>query len=197
MSITTFRKSDHATEPLFVSRWSSRVLTGEPVPDDVLFSSFEAARWAPSGGNAQPWRFIYAKRESANWPALHGLLNARNQVWAANASALVVVLSRRTRDSPEGPKPLRSHSFDAGAAWSNFAHQASLLGWSTRAIGGFDYPKTRETLAIPDDFEIEVFVALGRAVRPAAPATNDDASERPSDRLPIASLIADGRFAFA
>lgn len=200
MTVETFRKTHHTTDPLFVARRSSRALTGETIPDAVLFGSFEAARWAPSGGNAQPWRFIYAKKESPNWNKLHALLNEKNREWAQHASALVLVLSRKTRDTPDGSRPLRSHSFDAGAAWSNFAHQASLLGWSTRAIGGFHYDETRATLEIPDDYEIEVFIAVGKARTPTISSDGDaagTAADQPSDRLPVASLVSDGRFAFS
>ncbi|WP_438392000.1 nitroreductase family protein [Caballeronia sp. DA-9] len=196
MSTEQFRTTHHPTEPVFVSRWSTRSLSGERIPDSVLFSCFEAARWAPSGGNAQPWRFIYAKRESPHWDRLYPLLNEKNQEWAALASTLVLVLSRKTRDSPEGKRPLRSHSFDAGAAWSNFAHQASLLGWTTRAIGGFQYERTRAALKIPDDYEIEIFIALGKASNRAALSPDLQASDRPSSRLPVTELVCDGHFGF-
>jgi nitroreductase len=196
MSSENLRQAHYTTEPVFVSRWSSRSLTGEPIPDDVLLSSFEAARWAPSGGNAQPWRFIYAKKDSPHWTRLYSLLNERNQLWAANASALVLVLSRKTRDTPDGRRPLRSHSFDAGAAWSNFAHQASLLGWTTRAIGGFHYEQTRNTLEIPDDYELEIFIAVGKAGEGATLPDDVRKNDRPSSRLPVAHLVANGLFSF-
>lgn len=196
MSHDNQRQPHHPTEPLFVSRWSSRAFTGEPIPDDVLFTSFEAARWAPSGGNSQPWRFVYAKKSSPHWPTLYAFLNARNQIWAEKASALVLILSKNTRDGKDGPQPLRSHSFDAGAAWSNFAHQASLLGWTTRAIGGFNEGKARTVLEIPDNYALEVFVAVGKAGDGSHLPDDLRESDRPTDRLPVTQLVSHGRFAF-
>lgn len=196
MSQIHARQTEHPTDSLFVSRWSSRAFTGEPIPDHVLFTSFEAARWAPSAGNAQPWRFIFAKKESAHWETLYGLLNERNQIWAEHASALVLVLSRTTRDGKEGPQPLHSHSFDTGAAWSNFAHQASLLGWSTRAIGGFHKEQTRRVLEVPDDYALEIFIAVGKAGEGNALPEDLRAVDKPTDRVPLTRIVSHGRFDF-
>lgn len=197
MTALDSRPLTHEIEPLFASRWSTKAYSGAAIDDAVLFKSFEAARWAPSGGNAQPWRFIYAKRDSAVWPQFLALLNERNQVWAANASALVVLLSKKIRQTPEGPRPSRSHSFDAGAAWSNFAHQTHLSGYSTRAIGGFDRPAARAGLGVPEDYEIEVFIAVGKPADKTVLPEPLQSANQPSGRLPLADLISDGRFAFA
>ena len=197
MTKQTSRTPSHDIEPVFFSRWSTKAFTGDAIPDTTLFQSFEAARWAPSGSNGQPWRFIYSKRNSETWGQFLGLLNERNQVWAANASALVVLLSKKKRLTSDGLVPQRSHSFDAGAAWSNFAHQTYLSGWSTRAIGGFDRPAARASLAIPDDFEIEVFIAVGKPADKSALPELLQSANQPSDRLPLSSLVSDGSFAFA
>jgi nitroreductase len=197
MSNNATRTAEYAVDPIFVSRWSQRAMSGEAIPDAVLFSAFEAARWAPSAANAQPWRFVYSKRESATWTTFVSLLNERNRVWAAQASALVVLLSRTVRDGDKGPQRSRSHSFDAGAAWSNFAHQAHALGWTTRAIGGFDREGARRALAVPDDYEIEIVIAIGRATDSAVLPAELQAKEFPSGRLPVKSFVADGEFAFA
>ena len=167
MTTPSTRTPENEVAPLFISRWSSRSFTGETIPDSVLFSSIEAARWAPSAANAQPWRFIYAKRDSADWSRFLGLVFENNAVWAKNASALVLLVSRTQRQGEKGLIPHHSHSFDTGAAWENFALQASQLGWSTRAIGGFDREKAKQELEIPDGFAIEVLIAIGK---PAASA---------------------------
>ena len=75
---TPIRLSDYPVDPLFTGRWSARALTGEPIPETDLYTCFEAARWAPSAFNAQPWRFIYAHRDGGDWDALFSLLNAKN-----------------------------------------------------------------------------------------------------------------------
>jgi len=197
MSIEQHRKPTYNIDPSFVSRWSSRALTGENVPDEVLWQVFEAARWAPSGANAQPWRFIYAKRGDAHWDQFVGFLAERNQAWAKNASALILVLSRTVRDSDSGPVPSPFHSFDAGAAWLALALQASQIGWSTRAVAGFDRDRTRTALGVPAEYALEVFVALGKRADPSVLPESIRGSEKPTDRLPISALVASGQFSFA
>jgi nitroreductase len=196
MSNFNSRTPSQTIDPVFYTRWSTKAYSGEAIDDDTLLRSFEAARWAPSGSNSQPWRFIYSKNGSPTWPQFLALLNERNQVWAANAAVLVALLSKKNRQTPEGLRPQRSHSFDAGAAWSNFAHQTFLSGWSTRAIGGFDRDAARAYLAIPEDFEIEVFIAVGK------PASNTvlpellQSTNQASDRLPLSDIISEDVFAF-
>jgi nitroreductase len=190
------RKPAYDIAPLFLSRWSQRALTAEEIPDQVLFTAFEAARWAPSGSNTQPWRFIYAKRNSPRWADFLGLLNERNRLWAAQASALVVFVSATERNTPEGARPHRSHSFDTGAAWSAFAHQARLLGWSTRAMGGFDVAAAQPVLAVPANYRVEVIVAIGKPASADSLHESFRAAEQPTDRLPLDQLVAEGQFAF-
>jgi nitroreductase len=148
------RAASFPIDPLFVDRWSPRSFTGEPVPDAVLASIFEAARWAPSASNAQPWRFLLSRRGYAAWAEFAGPLIARNALWAANASTLVVVLSERTVKRRGALVENVSRSFDAGAAWANLAHRALLLGWHTHGIGGFDRDAARDRLAIPEAFDV-------------------------------------------
>ena len=197
MTALSPRNPEYSVAPLFVSRWSTRALSGEEIPDEVLFSTFEAARWAPSAGNAQPWHFVYSKRNSPTWEKFFSLLNERNQIWASRASALIVVLSRSVRNGEGGKQRLRSHSFDTGAAWSNLANQASFLGWSARGIGGFDLGKARTVLSIPEDYEIEIVIAIGKPADKSLLPEDLQSKEQPSDRRPIANFIADGHFAFA
>src|SRR5688572_14239469 len=84
------RKAGHDVLPLFLNRWSPRAMTGEPLADDELLPLFEAARWAPSSYNGQPWRFIIARRQNAgHWRRFEGLLVPANSAWAARAAVLV------------------------------------------------------------------------------------------------------------
>lgn len=192
------RHPDHPIATLFTERWSPRAFTGEPLPQATLDSFFEAARWAPSGFNAQPWRFIYAHRETADWAPIFDSLIPFNQGWAAQASALVVVLSR-TAWVPPGKteaQPHGSHAFDAGAAWQNLALQASLSGWAAHGIGGFDGKRLRGALGIPADHAIQAVVAIGRRGDKASLPEALQAREAPNERLPITQLVAQGRFDF-
>ncbi len=89
------RTPAHDIHSLILNRWSPRSMTGEELTDEVLMSLFEAARWAPSSYYNQPWRFIYAKRNTEYWDKLFNLLVEGNKVWAKNAAALVVVIARK------------------------------------------------------------------------------------------------------
>lgn len=192
------RHPSHPVSPLFVNRWSPRAFSGERISEEQLFSLFEAARWAPSANNSQPWRFIYALNGTPEWAPVHGLLNESNQRWAAGASALVVLVSKTThirRDAIE-PTPLRSHSLDAGAAWASLAFQAELNGWRTHAIGGFDRDRARAVLAVPADFHVEVAIAIGRQADAESLPEDLRARETPNQRRPLHEIVSQGRFAF-
>lgn len=186
------RATDHPVEALFVDRWSPRSFTGEPVPDTVLKSAFEAARWAPSALNAQPWRFLVTRPGDPWWENYLAFLMPRNRLWAAHASALVLILSSRFADRRGEIVENTSHSFDAGAAWANFAHQALLLGWYTHGIGGFDKNAARARLAIPDNFAIEAIIALGRKGDLDRLDPEFHGAEVPNGRRPLADTVFAG-----
>ncbi|WP_423604479.1 nitroreductase family protein [Sphingomonas sp. MS122] len=188
------RTPDHPIEPLFVDRWSPRSFSGEPIPDAVLHSAFEAARWAPSAYNGQPWRFIVARNGDAAWPLFLGFLTTRNREWAQRASALIAVVSNTLVERRGEIVHNGSHSFDTGAAWANFAHQALLLGWHTHGIGGFDREGARFALAIPEDHAIETIVAIGRQGTLDTLHADFHPQEAPSTRRPLVDFVFEGRF---
>lgn len=186
------RKPEHEVNPLIISRWSPRAMTGEDIPDDVLMSLFEAARWAPSAFNSQPWRFIYAKRDTEHWDRLFGLLNEGNQSWTKNASALMVVLSQRISDY--NGKLNKTHAFDTGAAWENLALQAITLGWYAHAMSGVHFDKAREVLGVPKDYDIHAMIAVGKKGDKASLSEKDQERETPNDRKQISEFIMEGKF---
>ena len=123
------RVADYAIHPQFTDRWSPRAFTGEAIPEETLLSFFEAARWAPSAYNSQPWRFLYARRDTPNWERFLGLLNEFNRSWAQHASALVIVIfenhlhrPRRQRRNPGAVAHLR-HRFGLGPSGAASEHQ--------------------------------------------------------------------------
>ena len=195
-AVSLSRIPEHSIDPLFHERWSPRAFSGEEISVDTLMGLFEAARWAPSAMNAQPWRFVYARRGTPAFEKFLATLAPANRLWAARASALVAIVSVEMISMPweDEPVPSSSHSFDAGAAWAQLALQAHLWGWSTHAMGGFDREKAREALSIPPAHRLEVFVAIGR--RGDATELPDWASarEKPNDRKPLAELLRDGSF---
>lgn len=192
------RVAEHSVHPLFVNRWSPRAFTGEAIDDATLYQFFEAARWAPSAYNSQPWRFIYAKNDSAHWSKFLGLLSEFNQSWAKSASALVIILAKTSFIPPGKTEPIStgSQTFDAGAAWGSLALQAAHDGWATHAIGGYDKTKAREVLGIPDDYVLEAAVAVGRQADKSTLPDGLREREVASARLPLANLVAEGAFNF-
>ncbi|MGT2509324.1 nitroreductase family protein [Cupriavidus basilensis] len=193
------RSTEHDIHPLFLQRWSPRAFTGEAIEPATLLRFFEAARWAPSGYNAQPWRFVYGRRDTPAWQPIFDALSEYNQGWARSASALVAILSRKVWIPPGKiePQDIVTHSFDAGAAWASLAFQVTLSGWHAHGIGGFDKARLREALAVPDDYAIEAVIAIGKQGNKSQLPEALQAREQPTQRHPLAHLVAEGRFAFA
>lgn len=190
----TERTTDHPVEPLFLKRWSPRAFDASPIPETDLLCMFEAARWAPSAFNLQPWRFLYALRDDAHWQNHLGLLDDFNRSWAHRASALVFVISNTIMTQDNDTRPMRSHSFDTGAAWAQLALQATALGYHAHAMAGIDFDRTREVLKVPDHFHIEVGVAVGRISSPEDLPENLRQREKPSDRQPLPTIAIAGAF---
>ncbi|QCI96646.1 nitroreductase family protein [Agrobacterium larrymoorei] len=194
MTTSNSRQSEYPVDPLFLDRWSPRAFDGKPMPIDHLLTILDAAHWAPSGSNQQPWRFVYALNGSAEWDKFVGLLVEGNQRWAKNASALLIILSRsyNVRDGEKKPAP--THSFDAGAAWFSLATQAHLLGYHAHGMAGIFKDKIIEQLNVPEGYAVEAAVAIGTmAHKDTLP---DDLAERevPSKRLPLADVAFEGSF---
>lgn len=185
------RKADYSVDKIFINRWSPRAMSGEHISDEELYTLFEAARWAPSEYNNQPWRFIYAKRETFFWEKFFNFLVPFNQSWCKNAAALVVLISKKTLDSG---KSSQTHSFDAGAAWQSLALQGSIMGLVVHGMAGFDYAKVKQELGIPDEYSVEVMIAVGRPADKVVLPEDLRHYERPSDRKPLKQLIFEGSF---
>ena len=135
--VERIREPEHDSDPIFHRRWSPRAMSGETLSDDEINTLFEAARWAPSCFNEQPWRFLYARTGTPGWDRFFDLMVEGNQRWAKNAALLVVVISRETFERNDSPSP--THSYDAGAAWQSFALQGSSMGLVVHGMTGFDY----------------------------------------------------------
>ena len=186
----TIRKPRYPINPLILNRWSPRSMTGEELVEHDIMSLFEAARWAPSSFNNQPWRFIYAKRNTGHWYRLFNLLVDANKLWAKNAALLIVVISRKNFEYNE--KPARTHQFDAGSAWENLALEASSRGIVAHGMQGFDYEKARMDLEIPDDFEVMSMIAIGKkGPKENLPPEFQD-KEKLSERKPLKDIIMEG-----
>jgi nitroreductase len=196
MTQANSRTAEHPIDPLFLERWSPRAFTDETISERDLLTLLEAARWAPSSFNSQPWRFLYARRDTAHWPQFLGLLNEYNQSWAKKAAALVILASKTTL-LPRGADkevPSYTHSLDAGAAWANLALQATRSGWAAHGMAGFDVPRTAAELGVPPDYRVEAAIAVGRPGDKSLLPESLRAREQPSDRLALSQLAMEGRF---
>lgn len=165
-------------------------MTGEPIDDRELFTLFEAARWAPSAGNTQPWRMFYARRDTEHWSLFFDLLVEANQVWCRQAAVLIVIASRTIREGTD--KPLKTHSYDTGAAWENLFLQGMRQGLVVHGMAGFDYDRAKHVLKLPDDFKVEAMAAVGRPGRAEDLPESHRAREVPSLRKPISELVSEG-----
>jgi nitroreductase len=178
--------------PMFVARWSRRAFADRPVDADTVAQLFEAARWAPSCFNEQPWLFVYASAP-ADLERFRPLLNDKNRAWADAAPVLAFAFARRhfTKD----PRPNRWAQFDTGAAWMSLALQAELLGLSAHGMGGIHADAVYEALGVPEDrFEVICGVALGYPGDPATLSPDQREREEPSTRRPPEQFAHEGRF---
>jgi nitroreductase len=184
------RQSIHPIHPLILNRWSPRALSGESMTHEELMPLFEAARWAPSSYNAQPWRFVYARRGTPEWETFMGLLIDFNKAWACNAAVLVVVVARTTFE--HNGKPSVTHAFDAGAAWENLALEASARGLVAHGMQGFDYAAAAQAVKMPGDHVILAMIAIGKPGRKEDLSAELQEREEPSDRRALEEIVMEG-----
>jgi nitroreductase len=188
------RRAEHPVDEIFIDRWSPRAMSGEELAEGELMTLFEAARWAPSSYNNQPWRIMYARRGTAHWQTFFDLLVEGNQAWAKDAAALLLFASKETFDF--NGKPYPTHSFDTGAAWENLALQGALKGLVVHGMQGFDYERARTALGIPEGFRVEAMAAVGRPGAPSRLPKSAREREKPSDRKPLSETVCEGPFSF-
>lgn len=190
----SIRKPDYPIDESFIRRWSSYAFKPVKIDKSELNSLFEAARWAPSSYNEQPWRFIYAERETEHWQSMFDLLVPFNQLWAQNASVLVLVLGRKNFSHNNEYSP--THAFDCGAAWQNMALQACHMGLVTHGIGGFDAERARKTYNVPADYEVISMIVIGKPGDPALLPQELKESQKPSTRKAVNEFVSEGSFVF-
>ena len=183
--MSTTRSSTVPVHAQFIERMSPRAFVPEALSAAQIEQLVEAARWAPSASNKQPWHFAYALRGDANWEAFSQIPNEANRRWCLNGGALIVLLSD-TQASPG------KHSFDAGCAWGYLALQAHAMGLATHAMGGFSAEEASKVLGLPAHLVPEIVIAVGQ--RADASTLPDDLRERevPTDRKPLAEVLSAG-----
>ncbi len=185
-----FRKPSQNVSPLFYTRWSPRAMKGK-LTSKELKSLFEAARWAPSAFNVQPWRFIVATGKRKD--VFMDFLVDFNKAWCKDATALVVIISRTKSEYKDKPNP--THSFDTGAAWVSLALEGARRGFVVHGMSGFDYTKARKVLKIPKKYKIEAMCAIGKLGPKSVLPENIAKTEKPNQRKKLHEIVNfDGKF---
>lgn len=173
----------------FLDRWSPRSFQDTPVDSEDVQTLFEAARWAPSCFNEQPWHFVYGTKASAR-ERLAGVLVDSNRAWASKAPMLVAVFSKRSFE--RNGKPNRWADFDTGSAWMSFTLQAEKLGLSCHAMGGFDPDKAYAVTGLdPERFNAICMVAVGKKGEVSALPPELREKEQPSERKQLSSIATE------
>ncbi|MBM6617006.1 nitroreductase family protein [Bacillus suaedaesalsae] len=184
IEVEQFRKKEHDIDPVFINRWSPRSFSKKEVPEEVLMRIFEAARFAPSANNLQPWRFIIAQKKE-DLERFHSFILEGNLIWCEKAPVIAVLIS----DKESG-----AHVFDAGTAWGYLALQATKEGLISHAMGGIDKEKARKVLNIPNNFDVQIAIAIGYQGDKVALPENLRAREYPSSRRPLKETIFEGEY---
>ncbi len=188
----TKRVPEYPINELFLNRWSPRALSPEAIPHEHLMTLFEAAKWAPSSFNNQPWRFVYANH---NTPVFNQLLDTMvpiNREWAQHASVLVLVLSHRFFETTG--HHASSHAFDVGAACQNMALQASCTNLALHLIEGFNKEQARFNMNIPTEYAIEVLAAVGKPGDITMLPERLQHREKPSERKKLNEFVFKDKF---
>lgn len=150
--------TEYAIHELLRERWSARAYSTQPIADSILLRLFEAARWAPSGSNRQPWSFVVVARDDAqNHPQLVAALGGMNPQWASAAPVLAAAVAKLNPP----PDNNRYVFYNVGLAVAQLTAQATAEGLHVCQIGGFDHDKARAALNIPADHEPVVLLAIG------------------------------------
>lgn len=169
----------------FLDRWSPRDFSDESISHEDLMTMFEAAHWAPSSFNEQPWRFVYAQKPD-DLERFQGLLGEGNS-WAKSTPVLVILFAKRNFSLND--KPNRTALFDAGSAWMSLALQARELGLFTHAMVGYNDVESYRVAGVnPVEYESMCMIAVGKRNQ------NDEQKEIPNDRKPLDKIVFEGKF---
>ncbi|MFT3926939.1 MAG: nitroreductase family protein [Myxococcales bacterium] len=191
-SAVVARAPEAAVDSQFVERWSQRSFSERGLSREQIGALFEAARWAPSASNQQPWLFVYATRQEA-LVRLRTLLKEGNLRWATRAPLLIFVFARKRH--PETGAPIRTAQFDTGAAWQSLALQAHKLGLSTRAMGGIHHNLVYDAVGVSrEDYESMVAIAVGYPGDQETLPADLREREKPNTRKSTREFVFEERF---
>jgi nitroreductase len=186
--------SDFPVHELIRERWSPRAFSDKPVPQDVLSIIFEAARWAPSSNNEQPWAYIVAtKDDKENFDKMLSVLVEFNAQWAKSAPVLALAVAKLTFAKNNAPN--RNAQYDTGAASALLSVEATAHGLAVHQMAGFDPDKARQVFGIPAGWDSIAALAIGYPGDPASlPPPLKDRELAPRTRKPIAEFVMAGKW---
>mgnify|MGYP006274146221 CR=1 FL=1 len=192
MITKTAETSNHILEPIR-ERWSPRAFADRPVDPDVLRRLFEAARWAMSSFNEQPWRFIVGVKGQPGYDGVFACLNDWNQKWAGTAPVIVLVAGRTRFSLDESEN--RVWLYDCGAAAGFLCLQATQEGLHTHQMAGILPEKAHDSLDVPEGFEVVTAIAIGHQGEvDRIPDDYHDDERAPRDRKPLDEIVFHGRW---
>ncbi len=186
--------TDYPIHELLARRWSPYGFDPRPVPTDDLRSVFEAARWAPSAFNEQPWRYLVATRDDeVRFADMLTCLVETNQQWARHASALIIVVASLSFD--RNGKPNRTALHDVGLASASLSLEATNRGLMVHQMSGILADRAQELYGIPEGFQATTAVAIGYAGGgPEVAETFRDRDEKPRLRRPQSAFVFAGEW---
>ena len=187
-------ETEYPVQELIAKRWSPRAMQERPVPHETLLSLLEAARWAPSCFNAQPWSFLVATQDQGEeFERMAGCLVEGNRGWARRAPVLMLTVTRLTFE--HNGKPNRHAWHDIGLAVGNLSLEATARGLFLHQMAGIDRDKARETYGIPEGHEAVTGIAIGyRADPEVLPDALRERELMPRSRKPLADFTFTGKW---
>ena len=190
MKTVNNRSTEHDIDDIFLERYSPRAMSGEALTEKEIMALFEAARWAPSSRNEQPWRFLYALRGTPDFDLFFSFIVEFNQTWAKSAGALIIGLSKK--NGGDG-KPNPKHSLDTGAAYENLLLQSSKMGLVSHPVGGYIEELLKKELNISDEYQAELMIVIGRPGKIEDLPESLREREVPSLRKNLEEIVFEGK----
>lgn len=186
-------ETEHPIHELLRRRWSPRAFNGEPVDDARLRSLFEAARWAPSSSNQQPWRFIFGRQGDETYEKIFQTLVDFNQKWAVTAPVLILSVGRKVMNDKEDIN--ESYRYDVGQAVAHLSIQAMEEGLYVHQMGGFDQAMAVRLFNIPAMYKPITVIAIGYIGDPSVlPEKLEVLEYRKRERFPASGFVFSGQF---
>jgi nitroreductase len=187
-------KTDFPVDDLIRERWSPRAFDPKPVEPDVLASLFEAARWAPSSSNEQPWAYLVATKDDAeNFEKTLSVLVEFNAIWAKEAAVLAIVVA--SLNFHHNGSPNRNAFYDTGAASALLSIEATARDLAVHQMAGFDRETAKQVFDIPPDWEPIAAIAIGYPGEPESlPEKLREREIAPRTRKPLSEFVMSGRW---